>query len=135
MDRNVSVIINMRLSNPDLLPAQQHELREFSEWVLAAGDGSMHENNTKGNEDKIRIPSDLIIHAGDDKMLAIINAVYNNISTKFSNLQYLESRAIVCPNNETVDEINLRVLDMVPGKSFEFLSCDSISKMNDKLGD
>ena len=68
-------------------------------------------------------------------MSAIINAVYGGIETKFCDQQYLQNRAIVCPNNETVDNINLLVLEMVPTEPFEFLSSDSISKVNDKLGD
>jgi hypothetical protein len=35
---------NMRLSNPNLLPCEQKELKEFGEWVLAVGDGRANEN-------------------------------------------------------------------------------------------
>jgi ATP-dependent DNA helicase PIF1 len=128
---------NMRLSNPNLLPQQQLELKEFSEWVLAVGDGKVNENDgdLHLNKDEIKIPNDLLLNCNGDAIGAIIDALYGDLQTRFSDVEYLSSRAIVCPNNDTVDAINERVLQMLPGDSFEHLSCDSMSKMSDKLGD
>jgi ATP-dependent DNA helicase PIF1 len=53
----------------------------------------------------------------------------------YKNPQYLASRAIVCPNNQTVDEINEYIVSMLPGDSIEYLSCDTISKSSEHIPD
>jgi hypothetical protein len=49
--------------------------------------------------------------------------------------EYLASRAIVCPNNQTVDEINEYIVSLLPGDSVEYLSCDTISKSSEHIPD
>ncbi|WVZ82292.1 hypothetical protein U9M48_029572 [Paspalum notatum var. saurae] len=45
------------------------------------------------------------------------------------------SRAIVCPNNVTVDEINDYVVSLLPGDSVHYFSCDTISKSSEHIPD
>jgi len=53
----------------------------------------------------------------------------------YKNPEYLASRAIVCPNNQTVDEINEYIVSMLPGESVDYLSCDTISKSSEHIPD
>ena len=64
-------------------------MEEFSKWVLAVGDGGAYEkrSNSTTCEDKIKIPDDLLIKTDDDKMSAIIHAVYGDMQTKFCDPQ------------------------------------------------
>jgi ATP-dependent DNA helicase PIF1 len=47
----------------------------------------------------------------------------------------LASRAIICPNNQTVDEINEYIVSLLPGDSVDYLSCDTISKSSEHIPD
>ncbi len=47
----------------------------------------------------------------------------------------MSSRAIVCPNNQTVDEINEYIVSMLPGDAVDYLSCDTISKSSEHIPD
>jgi hypothetical protein len=46
---------NMRLSNPNLLPCEQKELKEFGDWVLAVGNGRIRENKKVIMQVKIKL--------------------------------------------------------------------------------
>jgi hypothetical protein len=129
--------INMRLLNPSLSGNQRDELEHFSNWVLAIGDGTVPAER-KGEECEaswVTIPDDLLIHTERDKITALVSEVYPNFLVNYKNPQYLASRAIVCPNNQTVDEINEYIVSMLPGDSIEYLSCDTISKSSEHIPD
>jgi hypothetical protein len=58
----------------------------------------------------------------------MVDAVYPELSVRYSDLLYLQDRAILTPTNEVVDAINSYVVSLVPGESREYLSCDEIVK-------
>jgi ATP-dependent DNA helicase PIF1 len=76
----------------------------------------------------IKIPQDLLLMPNGDKVSCMVNTVYPNLSTKYSDPLYLQSRAILTPTNELADNINSYVVSLVPGESREYLSCDTIAK-------
>jgi len=122
---------NMRLLNPSLEESKRDELERFSKWVLAIGDGTAPAER-KGDECEaswVTIPNDLLIHTTGDKIAAIVSEVYPYFLMNYNSLEYLSSRAIVCPNNITVDEINDFIVSLIPGDSVHYLSCDTISKI------
>jgi ATP-dependent DNA helicase PIF1 len=47
---------------------------------------------------------------------------------KYSYPEYLVACVIVCPNNQDADAINDYIVNLVPGDSDQYLSCDTISK-------
>jgi hypothetical protein len=61
--------------------------------------------------------------------------VYPNFIANHRNYDYLAARAIICPNNSTVDDINERIVLMVPGRGVECISCDTISKSAEHIPD
>jgi hypothetical protein len=127
----------MRLRNPALQGDQLHELETFSKWVLAIGDGTVPAEK-RGDEREatwVTIPDDLLIHTEGDKLAALVAEVYPNLLSKYRDPSYLASRAIVCPNNQTVDEINKYIVSMLPGDSVQYISCDTISKTSEQIPD
>ena len=41
----------------------------------------------------------------------------------------------MCPNNQTVDEINSYIVSMLPGDAMTYISCDTISKTSEHIPD
>ena len=41
----------------------------------------------------------------------------------------------MCPNNQTVDEINSYIVSMLPGDAMTYISCDTISKTSEQIPD
>jgi len=128
---------NMRLRDPSLQGDQRDELQCFSEWILAIGDGTVHAER-RGDEREpswVTIPDDLLIHTKGDKVAAIVSEVYPDLLRRYRDPTYLASRAIVCPNNQTVDEINSYIVSMLPGDAMTYISCDTISKTSEQIPD
>jgi hypothetical protein len=129
--------INMRLLNTNLEQKQKDELHDFSKWVLAIGNGTIPMTTKEGESypSWIEIPHDLLIITDGDKISAIVNEVYCDFLASYMNPEYLASRAIVCPNNATIDEINDYVIGLVPREARIYLSCDTISKCAEQIPD
>nr|ABA98395.1 hypothetical protein LOC_Os12g27380 [Oryza sativa Japonica Group] len=132
--KNVSILtlnINMRLLNPDLPVHKRNELRDFSEWILAVGNGTVPMIAKEGEAypSWLTIPDDLLFKTDHDKIDAIVREIYPNFLASYKNPEYLASRAILCPNNATVDEINDYVISLLPADGRTYLSCDTISKV------
>ena len=128
---------NMRLQDPSLQGGQRDELQHFSEWILAVGDGTVHAER-RGDEREpswVTIPDDLLIHTEGDKIAALVSEVYPDLLRRYRDPSYLSSRAIVCPNNQTVDEINSYIVSMLPGDAMTYISCDTISKTSEQIPD
>jgi hypothetical protein len=51
--------------------------------------------------------------------------------TNVGNAQYLNQRAVLCPTNDNVDEVNNHIMSIIQGESREFLSQDSIIDKED----
>lgn len=138
--RHVSMLslnINMRLLNPSLPTTQRDELDSFGKWLLAVGDGTVPIAKKDGDSQPtwIEIPHDLLIMTDGDKIAAVVREVYPDFLAHYKDPSYLASRAIVCPNNSIVDEINDYVVSLVPGDKKEYLSCDTISKCSEQIPD
>ncbi|KAM0905470.1 hypothetical protein ACQ4PT_017379 [Festuca glaucescens] len=128
---------NMRLKRPDLSSVEHEELSVFSQWVLDTGNGDVP-GTAKDGEDSgswVSIPDDLLLRPSSSNMDAAIESVYDSFFFNYSSADYLAERAIMCPTNTVVDEINDSVFNRVPGCSRKYLSCDSISKSTDHVAE
>ncbi|KAF8074207.1 hypothetical protein N665_1120s0003 [Sinapis alba] len=99
----------MRLCSNNLTDAKAKDLKEFSEWILAVGDGRISEpNNGEALIDKT------ISHAdyGDTDLLRGI---------KYP--KFFQQRAILCPKDEDVNMINDHILYKLDGI---YIICDNI---------
>lgn len=129
--------INMRLRSSSLSPEVQHEIADFSDWILSIGDGTTAASarDTDTEPTWVDIPHDLLVMDNDDKIGAIISAVYTDFAEHYSDPIYLQDRAIVSPTNDICGTINSRVLELVPDEMKEYLNFDSLAKTNEKCDD
>jgi hypothetical protein len=85
----------MRLEqNPD-----DNEAKEFAEWILKIGEEELDDSES---EALIKIPSDLLIPHSTHPINDIVDAIYPELQTKYTDAKYLEDRAILAPTNEVV---------------------------------
>jgi ATP-dependent DNA helicase PIF1 len=92
----------------------------------------------KGEEHEpswISNPEDLLIHTDGDKIAALVAEVFLNFIMRYKNPEYLAACAIVCPNNQDADAINDCIVNLIPGDSVLYLSCDKISKSSKHIPD
>jgi len=114
---------NMRLMSNDLDKDEAEEIKEFSNWLLAVGDGRVSEPND--GEVLIDIPEELLIKDANDPIEAITKAVYGDLDLLQPNNdpKFFQQRAILCPRNTDVNTINDIMLDKLNGKLSLKLSC------------
>jgi ATP-dependent DNA helicase PIF1 len=109
----------------------------FAKWVLSIGDGTLPAER-RGSEREatwITIPEDLLLRVEGDKVVALVSEVYLDFLLNYRDPTYLSSRAIVCPNNAIVDDVNNYVLSLVPGDIVQYLSRDVIAKSSEHIPD
>ncbi|KAK9071641.1 hypothetical protein SSX86_008070 [Deinandra increscens subsp. villosa] len=114
---------NMRLLQGNN-PSEIQETCDFAQWLLDIGEGKAGGDNDGDSE--IVIPHDLLIHDSSDPVSDLIDFVYPSFLDNFGEQDFWSERAILAPTNEVVDDINGRLLSLVPGEEHEYLSSDSV---------
>ncbi|KAG7594947.1 P-loop containing nucleoside triphosphate hydrolase [Arabidopsis thaliana x Arabidopsis arenosa] len=117
---------NMRLLNNSLSAQEAKEIQEFSDWLLAVGDGRINEPND--GEVVIDIPEDLLITEADNPIEAITREIYGD-PTKLHEIRdpkFFQMRAILAPKNDDVNTINQYMLEHLDSPERIYLSADSI---------
>ncbi|KAG7552894.1 Nucleic acid-binding OB-fold [Arabidopsis thaliana x Arabidopsis arenosa] len=110
----------------NLSPAEAKEIQEFSDWLLAVGDGRINEPND--GEAVIDIPHDLLITEAENPVEAITWEIYGD-PTKLHTIidpKFFQKRAILAPKNDDVNTINQYMLEHLEGDERIYLSADSI---------
>ncbi|KAM0879748.1 hypothetical protein ACQ4PT_034029 [Festuca glaucescens] len=127
--------INQRLAVQTTDAIVQAEAAAFAEWVLRIGDGTIPAVARQGESDPtwITIPGEHLVHTEGDKITAVVESVYVDFFTRYSDPNYLKERAILTPTNEIAEDVNKHVLSMVPGEEREYLSCDSTGNAADGI--
>ncbi|XP_018444644.1 uncharacterized protein LOC108816573 [Raphanus sativus] len=117
---------NMRLLSNNLSAEEAKDLQEFSQWILDIGDGKIGDGND--GEALIDIPEEFLILDAKDPIEAISSAVYGDAASLHQNkdAKFFQERAILCPTNEDVNQINQHMLDKLDGEEKIYLSADSI---------
>ena len=100
----------MRLSCLSSNRIEQQKVEEFAQWILNIGDGKMSSDD---GEEMIKIPSDLLLQKGDDPREAIVKSTYPDLLNNYQQQKFLEERAILCPRNEMVDQINEYIMSQI----------------------
>ncbi|XP_044395480.1 uncharacterized protein [Triticum aestivum] len=116
---------NMRLNSLCNDQAEKQKTAEFAEWILQIGNGDACLLDEK---EYVSIPSDLLLQNGDDPKTKIIQSTYPDLQDNFCTRKFLEERAILCPMNKTVEEINENIMGQIQGDRVTYLSCDSVSR-------
>ncbi|KAK9073991.1 hypothetical protein SSX86_006586 [Deinandra increscens subsp. villosa] len=105
-------------------PSEIQETGDFAQWLLDIGEGKAGGDND--GESEIVIPPDLLIRDSLDPVSDLIDFVYPSFLENFGEQDFWSERAILAPTNEVVDDINGRLLSLVPGEEHEYLSSDSV---------
>jgi hypothetical protein len=116
---------NMRLKCLLDDPIQKQKVAEFAEWILQIGDGK---TTTDEGEDWIKIPKDILLQKGKNAKEEIVQSIYPNLLQRYRERDFLEERAILCPRNETVRDINEYIMSQIQGEEVTYLSLDNICK-------
>ncbi|KAK9048068.1 hypothetical protein SSX86_032968 [Deinandra increscens subsp. villosa] len=100
------------------------ETSDFARWLLDIGEGKVGGEND--GESDVNIPADLLIDDSSDPLSDLIEFVYPSLLDNFGDRDFWSERAVLAPTNEVVDDINNRLLSLVPGEEHEYLSSDSV---------
>jgi hypothetical protein len=114
---------NMRSSYISNDIEEKKRLQDFVEWILDIGDGK---TSSDDGDEVIQIPDDILLEKGDDPRERIINSTYPDLLSNYRERTFLEERAILCPRNDTVQEINDYIMDKLRGEEMVYRSCDSV---------
>ncbi|XP_010497048.1 PREDICTED: uncharacterized protein LOC104774082 [Camelina sativa] len=120
----LSLTKNMRLMSKNMTEIEARNIKEFSDWILAVGDGKIPETND--GEALIDIPEELLITDVVDPIDSISRAVYGDLEKLHTKTdpKFFQTRAILCPTNSDVNTINERLLEKL--QEMMYLSADSI---------
>ncbi|KAI9121592.1 hypothetical protein K1719_008625 [Acacia pycnantha] len=105
---------------------EYEELQAFSKWLLNIGDGNLglpHDGIAQ-----VEISDKFLIRHLHNPMQAIVSATYPGLLENLTNSDYFNSRAILCPTIESVNQINEYMCSLLPGQLMEYYSCDTICK-------
>ncbi|XP_041007529.1 uncharacterized protein LOC121252111 [Juglans microcarpa x Juglans regia] len=94
----------------------------FSNYLLQVGNGT----TPITIENKIKILSEMLIPYKNDveSLDDLIDAVFQDIGSYSENLSEMTNRAILTPNNNSVDEINTILIQRFPGTVTQYYSFD-----------
>jgi ATP-dependent DNA helicase PIF1 len=116
---------NMRVTALINTPEEQEKTSEFVDWILNIGDGLIGNNE---DEAWVHIPKNLVLQKRGNQLETIINRTYPNLWTNYTNRKYLEERAILCPRNEMVNEVNSYIMSRIDGEEVTYRSSDTVCK-------
>ena len=61
-----------------------------------------------------------------DPINSIALSTYPSLLQNLDDGDYFKERAILCPTNDVVDEVNNYIMDLLPGESHQYFSSDKI---------
>jgi ATP-dependent DNA helicase PIF1 len=104
---------------------EKRQVSEFADWILNIGNGTT--TSPEGDE-WIKVPTDILLKKGNYSKKTIVESIYPNLRQRYRDREFLEERAILCPRNETVTEINEYIMDQLEGDYTVYRSCDTVCK-------
>lgn len=119
---------NMRLLTGSL-DSDVKQRKDFSDWVLGIGDGSVGENDDDVDI-SVQIPDDFLIKSSGDSLASIVCSTYPSFLDNMNDLSFFKDRAILAPKNDDVDKINDYMLSLIPGDQKTYLSFDAPYSLN-----
>ena len=94
------------------------EVGKSADWLLQHGDGRLPIQT----DDIIHLPGELCVSTVNN----LIHLVFADLSFQYNDVAWVSSRALLCPRNEMVNDMNNHVLDMLPGNMATCFSVDSM---------
>nr|XP_009766356.1 PREDICTED: ATP-dependent DNA helicase PIF1-like [Nicotiana sylvestris] len=114
---------NMRLQE-NRAGADLDDLKQFSDWILAIGDGKI--GCSIDGIEKVEIPDDLIIHNCDDPISGMLESTYSDFLRHFTDIKYLQEKAILAPTLQMVESVNDYMVSLNNSQDKSYLSSDTI---------
>jgi hypothetical protein len=111
-----------------MTPEEKKKADEFASWLLRVGEG-----HTDGSEPGLlKLPQECCIPCDSESSVHnFVDAIYPGIATlepdENVRCEYFNQRAILAPQNTSVDELNRKILERLPGEQITFYSADSAS--------
>nr|GEX07881.1 DNA helicase [Tanacetum cinerariifolium] len=98
----------------------------FAKWVLDVGNGEIGEPDEEGIQDNywITIPPEYFLTYDETGMSELIDFIYDEATLKTPTVGTLQEKAIVCPKNDTIDDVNAKILFSIGWSSKIYLSND-----------
>ncbi|KAM3303474.1 ATP-dependent DNA helicase pif1 isoform X1 [Capsicum chacoense] len=106
------------------LGSHLEELKEFSNWILAIGDGRI--GSSVDGIEKVRISDDILIHNFDDPIIATVESTYPDFISHSNDIDYLQERAILAPTLDMVESVNEYMISLNHNLEKIYLSSDTI---------
>ena len=113
----LKLTINMCLLGMSRSGLPTDQVRAFNDWVLSIGDGTAGGSNhtDDGDSELVEIPHDILVLKLGSPIDNIIRSTYPNLDTFYLDPNYLREWVIIAPKNDTINEINNRVLSLILG--------------------
>ncbi|GKB89484.1 DNA helicase, partial [Tanacetum coccineum] len=117
--------------------ADKEKVAAFAKWLLDIGDGctGKPDDTDPENTSWVDIPPAYSIPNDEHGISNLIKFIYDDDTLQFPTAETLQQKAIVCPENETADMINSRVLSMLPGTTRTYKSFDEATPLGHDGGE
>ncbi|XP_070005884.1 uncharacterized protein LOC107785461 [Nicotiana tabacum] len=92
--------------------------------LLPGGDGKI--GCSIDGIEKVEIPDDLLIHNCDDPISGIVESTYSDFLRHFTDIKYLQERAILAPTLQMVESVNDYMISLNNSQDKSYLSSDTI---------
>ena len=121
---------NMRLLCSLEDPIQQQQVAAFNKWILDIGENKIPTLAKEGEDEGswITIPQEFLVSPAENRLAAIVKAIYPDFHARYKDPIYLVQRAILAPTNELTHSVNDYMVPLVPGREKEYFSSDTIAK-------
>ncbi|XP_074323774.1 uncharacterized protein LOC141660686 [Apium graveolens] len=122
------VFVNMRLHSGNS-EARNKVIVDFSKWQLEIGDGRVEciDTHRADVETEFVVPDEYVVKSPlKSPIKTLIDIIYPDFQNNLHSQEYLRSRSILTPINVVVDDINVQILERVPGNVHTYINQDSI---------
>jgi len=111
-------------------PIQQQQVAAFNKWILDIGENKIPTLAKEGEDEGswITIPQEFLVSPAENRLAAIVKAIYPDFHARYKDPIYLVQRAILAPTNELTHSVNDYMVPLVPGREKEYFSSDTIAK-------
>nr|GEV98373.1 DNA helicase [Tanacetum cinerariifolium] len=121
-----SLIMDACFNNSNLHDIDMERVSIFAQWLLDIKNGNIGtpDECDPENYSWVDIPEHYCIHDDGNGISNLINIIYDNETLHCPSAMKLQDKAIVCPKNDTTDIINNKILSLLPGRAYTYLSYD-----------
>ncbi|KAI9081417.1 hypothetical protein K1719_036563 [Acacia pycnantha] len=133
LDYDFRSIGNTTSMHKHMVVQDKQKLEVFSKWLLHLGDGKLglpHDSIVD-----VEILEELLICYFEYLMHAIVSTTNPNLLENLSNSYYFNSRAILCPTIESVNNVNQCMCSLLLGELMEYYSYDTICNPSQEMID